>query len=261
MIVFYYDNTFAGLLSAIFDAFKLKVCPDQILTQHDIVPLLTTNVYQITSDIEKFKRVSHAMKKKLPKIVLNQLTYVWLSELSERGILIFRYLYKVFNSQHDITTNFADPDVLAICNLAKKVTTERQYLMMFTRFNTIENNNEKIYFAMVEPRYNSIPLIIDFFQDRFADQKWAIFDEKRQYGYFYDLNCVERITLNQQDDLIINGKINDAYLSKEEKQFQKLWHRYCQAITIKERINLTRQRQFMPKRFWKHLPETWDIDP
>ncbi|WP_370633948.1 MULTISPECIES: DUF4130 domain-containing protein [unclassified Gilliamella] len=42
---------------------------------------------------------------------------------------------------------------------------------------------------------------------------------------------------------------------KDEVFFQTMWHRYCQALTIKERVNPKLQRQQMPRRFWHYLPE------
>lgn len=257
MLVFRYDETFEGLLTAVFDAFALKKWPEQVLSRHDVVPLFTSEEYIVFTDDKKAERVSTAMKKRLPNIALNQLTYVWFSELPERSSLIFRYLIKLFKTKKDISTNFADPDVLAVKQLAKKVSHERHYLMMFVRFNAIENQGEKVYFATVEPRYNVLPLVVAFFKDRFADQKWAIFDTKRQFGYYFDLKQLDLVTLDEQADLLLDGAINQNYLSAEERQFQKLWYHYCQALTIKERINPKLQRQFMPKRFWKHLPETW----
>ena len=257
MLIFRYDDTFEGLLTAVFDAFSLKKWPDQVMSMKDVVPLFTREEYTVFTDDKKVERVSIAMKKRLPTIALNQLTYVWYSELAERGQLIFRYLVKVFQTKHDISTNFADPDVLSVKQIAKKVSRERHYMMMFVRFNTIQNQGEKVYFATVDPRYNVLPFVVDFFKDRFADQKWAIFDTKRQFGYYFDLEQLEIITLDSQQDLLIDDAINEQYLSEDEKQFQKLWFRYCQALTIKERLNPKLQRQFMPKRFWKHLPETW----
>lgn len=261
MLVFRYDNTFEGLLTAVFDAFLLKKWPDNVLTQDDVLPLFTSEVYTVFSDDKKAQRVNKGMQKRLTKIALSQLKLVWFSELPQRGELIFRYLVKVFQTNRNISTNFADPDVLAIKQLAKKVSSERHYLMMFVRFNAIDNQGEKVYFATVDPRYNSLPMAIEFFRDRFADQKWAIFDTKRQYGFYYDLTKVEYVELDGQEQLIIDGKINERFLSPEEKQFQKMWYRYCQALTIKERLNPKLQRQFMPQRFWKYLPETWqDLD-
>ncbi|RKS85225.1 putative DNA metabolism protein [Orbus hercynius] len=257
MIIFRYDDSFEGLLSAVFDAFTLKQWPQQILGPDEVQPLLSEHVHQVETTQEKYYRVSQAMEKRLSPVVLKQLTYVWFSQQIERATLIFNYLCKVFKSRQDITTNYADADILAIRKLAKKVSHERHYLMMFVRFNAIDNHGDKVYFATVTPRYDTLPLTVDFFQDRFADQKWAIFDTNRRYGYVYDLKQRHMMEIDEQSDLICDGHINDIYLGENEKQFQKMWYRYCQALTIKERINPKLQRQLMPVRFWQHLPETW----
>lgn len=184
MIVFYYDKTFEGLLCALFDAFKLKKFPEKLLTEGDIEPLLTTEVHHVELRNHKYERVQAALKKRLTGISLHQLMAVWFSELPESDELIFRYLCKVFKSTHSIETDFADPDVLEVRQIALKVSKECEHLRQFVRFNTIENptnpidsNNpkkcqsEKVYFAVVDPIYNALPLTLNFFIDRFADQK------------------------------------------------------------------------------------------
>lgn len=254
MLAFYYDKSFEGLLCAVFDAFKLKKMPECLLTD-DVVPLLVSDSHQVEFRNSKYERVYSALQKKLSNIALNQILFTWLSELPESDLIIFRYICKVFKSNYSIETDFGDPDVLAIHDIAKKVNKEKHHIQQFVRFNAIKNptSDEKIYFAVIDPIYNALPLTTRFFKDRYADQKWAIYDEKRQYGYFYDLEKLEKISLN--DDLIINNKINQDYLTDDEKLFQTMWYRYCNALTIKERINPKLQRQNMPRRFWQHLPE------
>lgn len=255
MLAFYYDKSFEGLLCAVFDAFKLKKMPECLLSDDDVVPLLVSDSHHVEFRNSKYERVYSALQKKLSKIALNQILFTWLSELPESDLIIFRYICKVFKSNYSIETDFGDPDVLAIHDIAKKVNKEKHHIQQFVRFNAIKNptSDEKIYFAVIGPIYNALPLTTRFFKDRYADQKWAIYDEKRQYGYFYDLEKLEKISLN--DDLIINNKINQDYLTDDEKVFQTLWYRYCNALTIKERINPKLQRQNMPRRFWQHLPE------
>ena len=259
MLGFYYDKTFEGLLCAVFDAFKLKKMPECLLTADDIVPLLLSESHQVEYRNSKYERVYTALQKKLSPIALNQLLFTWLSELPESDLIIFRYICKVFKSNRSIETDFGDPDVLAIHDIAKKVNKEKHHIQQFVRFNSIQNPandiDEKIYFAVIEPIYNALPLTTRFFKDRYADQKWAIYDEKRQYGYFYNLEKLEQISLNEDDHLIVDNKINQDYLTDDEKRFQTMWYRYCNALTIKERINPKLQRQNMPKRFWHHLPE------
>lgn len=255
MLAFYYDKSFEGLLCAVFDAFKLKKMPECLLSDDDVVPLLVSDSHHVEFRNSKYERVYLALQKKLSKIALNQILFTWLSELPESDLIIFRYICKVFKSNYSIETDFGDSDVLAIHDIAKKVNKEKHHIQQFVRFNAIKNptSDGKIYFAVIGPIYNALPLTTRFFKDRYADQKWAIYDEKRQYGYFYDLEKLEKISLN--DDLIINNKINQDYLTDDEKLFQTMWYRYCNALTIKERINPKLQRQNMPRRFWQHLPE------
>lgn len=255
MLAFYYDKSFEGLLCAVFDAFKLKKMPECLLTDDDVVPLLVSDSHHVEFRNSKYERVYTALQKKLSKIALNQILFTWLSELPESDLIIFRYICKVFKSNYSIETDFGDSDVLAIHDIAKKVNKEKHHIQQFVRFNAIKNptSDGKIYFAVIGPIYNALPLTTRFFKDRYADQKWAIYDEKRQYGYFYDLEKLEKISLN--DDLIINNKINQDHLTDDEKLFQTMWYRYCNALTIKERINPKLQRQNMPRRFWQHLPE------
>ena len=259
MLGFYYDKTFEGLLCAVFDAFKLKKMPECLLTADDVVPLLLSESHQVEYRNSKYERVYTALQKKLSPIALNQLLFTWLSELPESDLIIFRYICKVFRTNRSIETDFGDPDVLAVHDIAKKVNKEKHHIQQFVRFNSIQNPasdiDEKIYFAVIEPIYNALPLTTRFFKDRYADQKWAIYDEKRQYGYFYNLEKLEQISLNEDDHLIVDNKINQDYLTDDEKRFQTMWYRYCNALTIKERINPKLQRQNMPKRFWHHLPE------
>ena len=259
MIAFRYDKTFEGLLCAVFDAFKLKKMPECLLSDDELVPLLVSQSHQVEYRNSKYERVYSALQKKLSPIALNQLLFTWLSQLPESDLIIFRYICKVFKANGSIETDFGDPDVLTVHDIAKKVNKEKHHIQQFVRFNTIQNPasdiDEKIYFAVIEPIYNALPLTTRFFKDRYADQKWAIYDEKRQYGYFYNLEKIEQISLNDSDNLIVNNKINQDYLTDDEKLFQTMWYRYCNALTIKERINPKLQRQNMPRRFWQHLPE------
>lgn len=155
------------------------------------------------------------------------------------------------HSSITIETNFHDKDVFELHQLAKKVRKEKHYLEMFVRFQKVADD---IFFSPVSPIYNALPLVIDHFKDRFADQRWLIYDIKRRYGYFYDLNTVQEITLTDEN-LLLRGKLDDNLMAEDEKRFQELWKGYFKAMTIKERINLRHQRQQMPRRFWKFLTE------
>ena len=54
---------------------------------------------------------------------------------------------------------------------------------------------------------------------------------------------------------IATGRLDESMMDADEKLFQDMWRTYFKAIAIKERINLRKQRQDMPVRFWKYLTE------
>jgi probable DNA metabolism protein len=49
--------------------------------------------------------------------------------------------------------------------------------------------------------------------------------------------------------------MKDEKISDAEKDIQQLWQTFYKSITITNRINPKLQAQFMPRRYWKYLPE------
>ncbi|WP_080905058.1 TIGR03915 family putative DNA repair protein [Parabacteroides sp. Marseille-P3160] len=252
MLVFFYDKTFQGLLTAVFEAYSRKEFPEKLVATGEIPPLFMSAHYTIVTEEMKCARVWTALEKKVSREGCNMLAYVWLSEQPEAPDLLFRYLCKLFaNPDAPYQLNFGDPDVLEMQQLAQKVSHEELYLKQFVRF---QKTSDGLFFAPVSPIYNALPLVIAHFKDRFADQKWVLYDAKRQYGYYYDLQTVEEITISD-DEHLSDGKLDESQMAADEKLFQDLWKGYFQSITIKERLNPRLHRQHMPKRFWKYLTE------
>ena len=251
MIIFRYDKTFEGLLTCVFDAYSRKTFPDKLLSENDIEPLFTQESHRVVSSEEKSKRVWNALQKKLPDKAGNMILHVWLSELEGADELLFRYMRKAFDHTHTIAYNFGDADVLEVERLARKVAHEALYIKQFLRFQKAADD---IFFAPIRPIYNALPLAINHFTDRFADQQWVIYDLRRQYGYYYDLHTTREITFSDEDDAL-REKLDESLMAEDEKLFQDLWKGYFKALTIKERINPRLHRQHMPVRFWSYLTE------
>ncbi|MDR1667385.1 MAG: TIGR03915 family putative DNA repair protein [Bacteroidales bacterium] len=251
MTVFFYDRTFDGLLTAIFDAYSRKSFPVSLLKMGEATPLFAEERHTVVTDADAAERVWTALKRKLSREICNMLQLVWMSETEKSDVLLFRYICKTFDNASSIALNFGDPDVLEAKNLARKVAHEALYLKQFVRFQKAADD---IFFAPVRPLYNALPLTIHHFSDRFSDQQWVIYDLKRKYGYYYDLHHTQEITLNS-NDLLLNGKLDESLMASDEKLFQGLWKNYCKSLTIKERLNLRLQRQHMPVRFWQDLTE------
>lgn len=254
MTVYTFDGTMDGLLTAVFDAFALHEQPEQLLKTGDALPLFCDHTYHVTSDDERAQRVWSGLEKHLPREAMKLIYVSWLSELPELPTPLFQYICKVFR-QGDISKHFADPDVLTVTNIARRVLHEQLRMKQFIRFQKAKDGT---YLAVVSPDHNVLPLIIDHFHDRFNDQSWLIYDAKRHYGYYYDGKTVIHITFENEEAVpfdLGNGKLKDDVLSSDDHLLQDLWRTYFKAICIKERMNPRKQLNDMPRRYWKYMTE------
>ena len=172
MILFIYDKTLDGLLTALFDAYNRKTFPDVLLSKGDTLPLFYDDIFTVITDEEKAGRVWRGLQKKISASALSAITWCWLSELPEVGMLLFRYIRKAIDSPVSIETNFGDPDVLALSKIWKRVDWERLRMLQFVRFQKAVDGT---FFAAFEPQHNALPLTVGHFKDRFADQRWLIY--------------------------------------------------------------------------------------
>lgn len=192
---------------------------------------------------------------KLSREAMKLISVSWLSELKELNGHLFRYICKVFTAGKGIERHFADPDVLAVTNIARKVLHEQLRMKQFIRFQKAKDGT---YLGVVSPDHNVLPLIIDHFQDRFNDQPWLIYDAKRHYGFNYDGKTVIRITFEDEAAVpfnLANGKLDESVMSSDDQLLQDLWRTYFKAICIRERMNPRKQLNDMPRRYWKYMTE------
>ena len=248
MIVFFYDATFEGLLSAVFDAYTGGVFPDALLPQGDITPLTAVPPHTVITRDDKVERVFRGLEKKLSPFALSGLLYASLVE--DGGMQLFRYLRKVFDVPGRMERNLADPDVLAVDQLTRKVGREKQHLLGFARF---QKTAQGVYLAVVEPRYNVLPLLVPHFRDRFAEQPWMLYDARRAYGIFCDGERCAQAHLDGK--LLRDGGLDPALLAEDEALFTRMWQQYFASAAIAERANPKLQARCLPRRFWKYLPE------
>ena len=260
MTVFVYDKTFEGLLTAVFDAYSRRSFPDLLLAEGEPFPLFYDEAVTICTDDAKVDRVWKGLQKRLSATALSVITVAWLSELPGADMLLFRYIRKAIDAPRSIETNFADPDVLRLAQIWKKVDGERVHIMQFVRFQKAADGT---FFAAFEPQYNALPLTVQHFKDRFANQKWIIYDMKRRYGFYYDLQEVTLISFDDdsREAHLITGMLDESLMDKDEKLFQQLWKTYFKAICIKERMNPRKHKQDMPVRYWKYLTEKQKVVP
>ncbi|MGV3599896.1 MAG: TIGR03915 family putative DNA repair protein, partial [Dyadobacter fermentans] len=148
--------------------------------------------------------------------------------------------------------NFAHPDVLAVSQTAQKVHREKHRMEAFVRF---QKTGDGIYYAHIEPDFDVLPLLSEHFQNRYADQRWIIYDLKRKYGLYYDLEKTEEIELDEAPQMSILNALPSNLLDPKEELFTLLWQDYFKSTNIKARKNMRLHVRHVPRRYWKYLSE------
>jgi len=180
----------------------------------------------------------------------------WLSELPiEREIIAYGRgvlaAAQEFNNLDDkrraagkAANNRTNSDALTVLTTAYKVQIEVHRMMGLLRF-TVNEDGE--FIARCETDHLILPCLGDFFTARFGDTPWAIIDEKR--GLALRRKPQGRAKIN------ILEESGEDFSAAKSDEWEELWKHYHKTINNEDRNNPDLQRQLMPKRYWKHLPE------
>jgi probable DNA metabolism protein len=252
MLYYRYDGSFEGLLTAVFDLYHRREMPDRLVADLAAPSPLFTDTHTVITDPDRAERVLRGLARHISPSAREMLYICHLSELPDIELTLVRYIRKALTSPLSIELNFADDDVLTLSKIYRKVVNERTRVLQFVRFR---KTSDGIYFALIDPPYNVLPLCLDFFQDRYADQPWLLYDARRRFGAYYDRQKTEIVRFQQPPVDLQTGRLACEQQDDDETTFQNLWKEYLHAITLPSRKNLRLQRQFMPKRFWKYLVE------
>jgi probable DNA metabolism protein len=251
MTILFYDKTFEGFLTAVFEVFEFKYRDVQIVHEGTFQNSFFTEPIEIITNPQKSDRVLKKLEKQLGKNGIQQILYAFLSEDASRELVLFQVIsYAVENPSTDILKNFSNSFVMQLSKLVKSVNRERHRMKAFIRFELLKDG---IYFAEIFPDFDVLTLIITHFKNRYQDQKWLIYDAKRGYGVYYDLIVVEIISLEKDAQFAISQK--NELLHTSELNYQKLWIEYFDHTNIKERKNDKLHVQHVPKRYWNYLTE------
>jgi len=251
VFVYSYDGTFAGLLTTVFDIYERRSWPSSISKAGLTQGSLFGQAIAVTTDETKADRVWEGLLKHISEAARTSLYQVYLSELPQMEMLLFRYMQLAFSSNKSIEENFAEDCVRQIAEINKQVFREKHRMEAFVRF---QKTADDLYYAAIEPDFNVLPLLKDHFEKRYADQCWLIYDIRRQYGLYYDLQQVKHIVL-ESEKINKSGCLSPDILAQHEALYQQLWKTYFNHVNIPERKNPKLHLRHMPQRYWKYLTE------
>ncbi|MDR3595218.1 TIGR03915 family putative DNA repair protein [Clostridium sp.] len=246
MNIYIYDDTFEGLLTAIYNAFYDKSLTVAIydLNNYNNCPLLLGENIEVITNEEKYLKVKYAIINKIDFLAFKKLYMIYLSNHIDKAIIIFKYLKIAFELGHDVHSFLNIDTIRLVDNINRQVSMECHRFEGFIRFNYID---EKFLYSSIEPDNDILELLGDHFKNRFPGEYFIIHDIYREKALIYNTILYEIIKMNK-----------DTYekLKFHDDEYTKLWKAYFKSTTIEERKNLKLQCRMMPKRYWKHILET-----
>lgn len=249
-MIYIFDESLEGLLTAVFERFERKHGAITLKTQKEYQPAIFEPSLTIANDRTKADRVWTGLNQKLDKAGMRKLYCTYLSGLSENYNSLFHFICYVFTHPAGADKDYGNTYVLAVTQITRKVEREKHRMEAFIRF---QHTADDIFYCGIDPDYNVLPLIVNHFKNRYADQKWIIYDVKRHYGLFYDLYKVEEISIEAP---LANLKQPASNLLNEKEQlYANLWKDYFKSTNIESRKNTKLHVQHVPKRYWKYLTE------
>ncbi len=251
MDVLTYDCSWEGFLTVVFEVYEYKIMDPCICKHHEANPVLFGSSKYVETNHDKAKRVIAKLQEILSPKVLSDVYKTFLSEQAEVENNLLRFIQYVLSSRVSVEHDFTNKYVLFVNQTSKKVHREKHRMEAFVRFQLTK---DELYYSIIQPDFNVLPLILSHFKNRYADQRWLIYDVRRKYGLYYDKIAVTEVTVNFSENVKGNNSHTSVY-DEHEMLYQVLWQQYFSSVNIAARKNTKLHIQHMPKRYWKYLVE------
>jgi probable DNA metabolism protein len=239
-MLYIYDNTFDGFMTAVFEIYSEKDKDASILPRGKAVNSTFFETRDVAADIEKSKRVQRGISA-YDGSAVERLYMAWLSGSAGVEDLMLYCIRLAFSYKVGPFALRQYESVSRLEGIARKVGHEAHRMLQFVRFVKLAEN---AYAADIEPEYDIIPLIGDHFHGRFPDSRFIIRDVRHL-----------KVISSSPAGWYISDMHGDYPPLPESGDIEELWKMYFDTIAIEQRINPKLQQNFVPKKYRRFLTE------
>ena len=249
------EDSLEGILTALYDAFveknKMKHYRDGEITieigENHTMSLFAQQI-EVETDLDKAQKTLMSIQKKISYLAYKSVLSALCHFDADRGNAVLGFLIKGFPMGAKVMEDMADPYVMRVLELSRKVNNESHLFCGFVRFFDLG----KFLYAEIEPKCNVLPQIMHHFSDRYPNEHYVICDKKRE---------IALIHLAFGESFFVSGNEWNIDLEQQEDYFERLWSQYFKTIAIEERLNPRCQNNLIPKWYRKHMPEFVTVQP
>ena len=203
-IIYVYDGSFNGLLTAVFESLKNKEIPAQIVAEDEFVPTFYL-AHRVVTEDKLAARVKREIKQTAGIRAYNAVKLGYLTGLNNREAIINEFIHMALHYGEGVTRMLADESVN---RLFKAVIALKQECNKYLKLAMLEAADD-FYTAVIEPKNNILPIITTYFCEKLNASSFLIFDKShckaavfyKQRKYFIELDNIEAQALCQNKEL------------------------------------------------------------
>ena len=247
MTIFIIENNLDSILECLYHSYVNNVMPSAIVEKSLYQPRLDAVSVALTPIDSHVERVKNALIRYSGRSIFGQIDACIRSCQDNALFIAFSYCHEVLKYRANIQTCLTYPAVSDFFIAVRKVLTERHKFLGFLRFSATENG---VMYACYSPENDITELITPHFFKRLAITPFVIHDLKRG-----------KIAISNGNEVFFTTTTATASLtlSENEEEFRALYKKYYSAVNIESRKNLRQQMNFMPKKYRRFMPETYEI--
>ena len=243
-MIYTYDGSFFGYLSAVFDGWHDGVHQiEDICLEADETSLFSASRF-VTTDDGKARRILDALLLQCGPKACHYLYYAFLAEQKDRSLSLLTYVRTAFRYKQDFLHHLSDEPIWKVRQWARKTGNERHKLLGLARFQELSDG---MLYCRLKPTCCVIPVMAPHFVRRLPGERWVLHDIRRGLGVYYDREKPVMVTIPDVQAA--------PELSADELAIERAWQNYYRTIAIPSRKNEVLRRNFMPKKYWPTLIE------
>jgi len=251
-LVLLHDGSFEGLLSAVYDAFRLRLGGARIASRARHVANLLEETRELETDSVKARRVWDGIVERAGKDVAAMYRAAFLCEEEAVDDALWKCLRDLFSGPDRARgRNLLDPHVHAVHAAACRV---RHEAHLFTGMVRFQQASDGALCAVIAPDHDILELLGPHFLARLPGQPWMIADSRR--GRVLGCDGASFRPMECDPAQLPRDAREAARLAPDgEDRWRDLWTVFYDSVNIPERANPRQLARLLPRKYWSHLPE------
>lgn len=244
-VIYYYDGSFDGFLSCVFDSYVHKETPAGFYPSEDAVETLFPS-RTVPTDPVRAGRVLRRTAALSPEAAA-LLRRGFLTCLPEKELRLYQLIARLLRDGPGFLRDRSDQTLYPVVKAVQHLNGEVHLLKGFVRFSDLGG----VLGGEIEPKNRVLPVLGGHFCTRFHNERFFLYDRTHKEVLFHvpgqtAIRSLEAFQMAPPD--------------RTEARYRLLWKRFYDTIAIKERENPRLRMTHMPKRYWGTMTEFQNED-